>query len=100
MTERVTIDRRFRGPSDSGNGGYVCGVVAALVGGPAEVTLRSPPPLDRPSARAAFGGVQRNTKRKARRQNVSYFGIWNQEKKTILQEWERALRGALGSPGG
>jgi len=59
-----------------------------------------PPPLDRPSARAAFGGVQRNTKRKARRQNVSYFGIWNQEKKTILQEWERALRGALGSPGG
>ena len=48
MTERVTIDRRFRGPSDSGNGGYVCGVVAALVGGPAEVTLRSPPPLDRP----------------------------------------------------
>jgi hypothetical protein len=49
MTLRV--DRRFRGPSDSGNGGYVCGLVAAhagaSVGGPAaEVTLRSPPPLD------------------------------------------------------
>ncbi|HET6920479.1 MAG TPA: hypothetical protein VFI46_13570 [Jiangellaceae bacterium] len=49
MTLRV--DRRFRGPSDSGNGGYVCGLVAARAGASvggsaAEVTLRSPPPLD------------------------------------------------------
>ena len=45
----VTIDRRFRGPHTSGNGGYVCGVVAGLVGGPAaEVTLRLPPPLETP----------------------------------------------------
>jgi hypothetical protein len=47
----LRVDRRFRGPSDSGNGGYVCGLVAAhagaSVGGPAaEITLRSPPPLD------------------------------------------------------
>jgi hypothetical protein len=42
----VRIDRRFRGPPDSGNGGYTCGLVAAMVGGPAEVTLRRPPPLD------------------------------------------------------
>jgi hypothetical protein len=48
MSEQVTIDRRFRGPPESGNGGYVCGVVAGLVGGTAEVTLRRPPPLDRP----------------------------------------------------
>ena len=48
MTEQVVISRRFRGPPESGNGGYTCGVVAALVGGPAEVTLRRPPPLDRP----------------------------------------------------
>jgi hypothetical protein len=44
----LEIDRRFRGPHASGNGGYTCGIVAALVGGPAEVTLRLPPPLDRP----------------------------------------------------
>lgn len=41
------IARRFRGPRDSGNGGYTCGVLADLVGNPAEVTLRAPPPLDR-----------------------------------------------------
>lgn len=42
----IRVDRRFRGPPDSANGGYVCGCVASL----AEVTLRirllSPPPLD------------------------------------------------------
>ncbi len=48
MSEQVIIDQRFRGPPESGNGGYVCGVVAGLVGGTAEVTLRRPPPLDRP----------------------------------------------------
>ena len=59
MSEQVTIDRRFRGPPESGNGGYVCGVVAGLVGGTAEVTLRRPPPLDRPLqvARLDDGGV-------------------------------------------
>jgi len=50
----VTIARRFRGPHASGNGGYVCGRVAALVGQSdnlslgVEVTLRLPPPLDTP----------------------------------------------------
>ena len=48
--DRVTIDRRFRGPPDSGNGGYVCGRLAAYVDGAAEVTLRKPPPLDTPLA--------------------------------------------------
>ena len=50
MGEQAIIDRRFRGPPDSGNGGYVCGVVAGLIGGTAEVTLRRPPPLERPLA--------------------------------------------------
>jgi len=45
----VVIDRRFIGPPSSGNGGYVCGVTAtALTDGPAETTLRRPPPIDRP----------------------------------------------------
>jgi hypothetical protein len=42
----VIIGRRFRGPDNSGNGGYSCGLFAQLVDGDAEVTLRSPPPLD------------------------------------------------------
>lgn len=44
----VTIARRYRGPKDSGNGGYSAGLLAGFVAGPAEVTLRLPPPLDRP----------------------------------------------------
>jgi hypothetical protein len=42
----VEIPARFCGPAGSGNGGYVCGRVAAYVDGPAAVTLRRPPPLD------------------------------------------------------
>jgi hypothetical protein len=43
----VIIAGRFNGPPDSANGGYTCGLVAGALGGPVEVTLRSPPPLDR-----------------------------------------------------
>lgn len=46
MTETLHIARRFHGPPNSGNGGYVCGMLARFVGGPAEVTLRAPPPLE------------------------------------------------------
>ena len=48
MRDQITIAQRFRGPPKSGNGGYVCGLLAAFVEGTAEVTLRRPPPLDRP----------------------------------------------------
>jgi hypothetical protein len=48
MSEQITINRRFHGPPNSGHGGYVCGIVADLIGPCAEVTLRSPPPLDLP----------------------------------------------------
>jgi hypothetical protein len=50
MPEPVVIERRFRGPPNSANGGYACGVVASgLTPDPAiEVTLKAPPPLDRP----------------------------------------------------
>jgi hypothetical protein len=43
----LVIDRHFRGPTGSANGGYTCGVLASLLHGPAEVTLRLPPPLAR-----------------------------------------------------
>lgn len=48
MTDRtIRIDRRFRGPAGSGNGGYVCGRLGGLIDGPAEVRLRVPPPLEK-----------------------------------------------------
>ncbi len=41
----LTIPSRFCGPPGSGNGGYVCGRIAAYLDGPVTVTLRQPPPL-------------------------------------------------------
>lgn len=54
----LTIARRFNGPPHSGNGGYVSGVLAQLFleefgdtpGAKVEVTLRKPPPLEKPLA--------------------------------------------------
>ena len=43
----MIVPGRFNGPPSSANGGYACGLVAGLLGGVAEVTLRRPPPLDR-----------------------------------------------------
>jgi hypothetical protein len=57
MSDEVVIERRFRGPSDSGNGGYSCGAIAWSVDPrAAEVTLRLPPPLERPMAVEADEG--------------------------------------------
>jgi hypothetical protein len=42
----ITIAARFNGPLTSGNGGYCCGMVAAFIEGPAEVSLRAPVPLE------------------------------------------------------
>jgi hypothetical protein len=44
----MTIDKRYCGPPNSGNGGYVCGRLAQHISGGAEVTLRAPPPLQKP----------------------------------------------------
>ena len=44
----VEIESRFNGPLDSGNGGYACGVLAGLLEGPVEASLRSAVPLDTP----------------------------------------------------
>jgi hypothetical protein len=53
----LVIDPRFNGPVGSANGGYTCGLVADLLDGTAEVTLRRPPPLGRPL------GVDRDDRR-------------------------------------
>src|SRR5450755_4067922 len=50
MTDSLVIPSRFCGPPGSGNGGYVCGRIAAYVDGPVTVTLRRPPPLATPMA--------------------------------------------------
>ena len=43
----MIVPGRYNGPPESANGGYACGLVAGLLGGVVEVTLRLPPPLDR-----------------------------------------------------
>ena len=48
QSDEVHIAHRFRGPPASGNGGYVVGLLAEWIDGPAEVTLLAPPPLDVP----------------------------------------------------
>lgn len=49
VNESVAIPGRFNGPLHSGNGGYCGGVFAGLLpAGAAEISLRSPVPLDTP----------------------------------------------------
>ena len=56
----ITFPRLYRGPLTSANGGYACGRLAAFVGAEeVEVTLRLPPPLDRPLAVERDGNVVR-----------------------------------------
>jgi hypothetical protein len=46
---QVVVAERFNGPPGSGNGGYVCGTLAALVGtGPVAVRLLRPPRIGVP----------------------------------------------------
>ena len=46
MVETLSIPRQFNGPLESGQGGYSCALLAGFVEGAAEVTLRSPVPLE------------------------------------------------------
>jgi len=50
MDETVSIDPRFCGPPEIGNGGYVAGLLARRIAGPATVSLRAPAPLAEPLA--------------------------------------------------
>jgi hypothetical protein len=53
----VTIARRFRGPPESANGGYACGLLACRLHGPARVRLHRPPPLERALSLESDGGT-------------------------------------------
>lgn len=56
VSRTLCIPSRFNGPLDSGNGGYCSGAVASFVDGPAEVSLRSPVPLETPLEFVAHDG--------------------------------------------
>jgi len=60
LSESLSIPSRFNGPLDSGNGGYCAGIVANFLEGAAEVSLRSPVPLETPLevVRANDGSVR------------------------------------------
>ena len=48
-SEQIVVERRFRGPPASVHGRYACGLVGERVGGLcAAVSLRLPPPVERP----------------------------------------------------
>jgi len=49
--------------------------------------------IERPRGRSISD--LRNPRRKARRQNVSYLGVMNREKKQALREWVSAVRAAI-----
>jgi hypothetical protein len=59
IVETFSIERRFRGPAQSGNGGYVCGRIARHVPGTATVRLAIPPPLETPLQVDVTDGVVR-----------------------------------------
>src|SRR5262245_9076996 len=59
IVETLSIERRFRGPAQSGNGGYVCGIIARHVPGTATVRLAIPPPLETPLDVDVTDGVVR-----------------------------------------
>ena len=49
MAEQLVIARRFNGPPDSAQGGYACGLVSERIDASvATISLRRPPPLERP----------------------------------------------------
>lgn len=43
----ITVETRFCGPDGMGNGGFVSGIVAEAIGGPAKIRLHAPTPLER-----------------------------------------------------
>ncbi len=57
--EPLVISSRFCGPTRSGNGGYVCGRIAAHLPGTVAVRLQAPPPLDTGLQIAVSGAAAR-----------------------------------------
>lgn len=56
QSDEIQVHRRFRGPPSSANGGYVAGLVAEWIEGPAQVDLLAPIPLEVPLHRRRDDG--------------------------------------------
>jgi hypothetical protein len=102
----MAIARRFRGPPNSGNGGYVCGRLAHHIsGGAAQVTLHAPPPLETElsvvEAGAGLWELRRDTARIAsgraitlnlnRLETATYAEAVEAEKRTPIKPHEHLL---------
>ena len=48
MRKTISVAAQFRGPPNSVNGGYACGLMGGMIDGPFTAVLRAPPPLDTP----------------------------------------------------
>ena len=48
MRTSLSVPAQFRGPPNSVNGGYACGLMGKLIDGPSRAVLRAPMPLDTP----------------------------------------------------
>jgi len=59
MASSIRIPQRFCGPPTSGNGGYSSGMLASLLPGACECTLRKPIPLERDLQTELFEKVAR-----------------------------------------
>jgi hypothetical protein len=59
LRSKIVVAQQFRGPPNSGNGGYVCGLMARSFEGLATAMLRAPPPLDTPLDLVVDDGVAR-----------------------------------------
>jgi hypothetical protein len=55
----ISVPAQFRGPPNSVNGGYACGLMGKFIEGPSTAVLRAPPPLDTPMVLVREGGVVR-----------------------------------------
>jgi hypothetical protein len=59
-----------------------------------------PPPLEdlrgEGAERPAPLGFRKSSRRRARRQNIGYLGTWNRQLKADIEEWEQAIRHAVG----
>jgi hypothetical protein len=57
-----------------------------------------PPPLTDDQAqpeRPAPLGFRKSSRRRARRQNIGYLGMWNRQLKADIEEWEHAITDAV-----
>jgi hypothetical protein len=59
LRSTIVVAEQFRGPPNSGNGGYVCGLMARTIEGPATAMLRAPLPLETPLDLVCEDGVVR-----------------------------------------